>query len=155
MSDSFWLGLIGTTLGVFNFLRALWANRPLVFLEPHVIGGSTDIRVHVVNMTERPLLLRRICAFPADVFTYGEGENEFDRTMFKRGFGGWSATRRYTMVLSANERTYLGLRGLKEGKWCLLIVTWSQGYTIWPWSIVWARTGVVNDLYASNYWLPN
>ena len=133
---------------MFNFLRALWAKRPLVFLEPHVIGGNTDIRVHIVNMTERPLLLRRIHAFPADVFTYGEGENGFDRTVFKRGFLG-SITRRYTKVLSAHEGTYLGLLGLKEGGRCLFIVTWSQGYTIWPWPIVWARTGVVNDLYAS------
>lgn len=150
MSDSFsWLGLVGATLGVFNFLRALWANRPLVFLAPFVIGGSTDIRVNIVNMTKRPLLLRRIRAFPADVFAHGEGENRFDLAGFERGVGG-SATRRYIKVLPADERTYLGLEGLKEGKWCLLIVTWSQGWTIWPWSVVWARTSIVNDLHARN-----
>jgi hypothetical protein len=142
------IAALGLGLSMFNLVRSVCANRPVVFLAPHVLGGTTDIRLNIVNMTNRPLLLRRVHAYPKHICAYGQEENRFDPTAFKPGVLG-SITRRYTQLLAANESTHLGFRGLKRGDWCLLIVKWSQGFTILPWSIVWARHSVIRDLYTS------
>lgn len=137
--------LIGASLGVINLVRSMWVDRPIIFLAPAAFGGTTNLRLNIINMSKRPLLLRRVSVYPKDIYLYSDSENMFDRTLFEPGpFG--SITRRFTKIVHSSEDTFLALFGLERGGWCILIVTWSQGYTIWPWSVVWEPVRVINDL---------
>jgi hypothetical protein len=148
MAWQVWAAVIGAVLGITNLVRSLSASRPTFQLSPRVVGGEAQIRLEVVNLARQPLLMRNIRIYPDGIYPYDEDENGFDRTGFRRT---WlhMTERRFVKIIPAEEKQSIHLYGLERGGWCVVVLRWSQGNTLLPWSIVIGRRALIRDLFDS------
>jgi hypothetical protein len=134
---------LGAALGIVNLIRSAWVNRPVFHLDAVRLSGTTRFSLEIINMSNRPLLVRRIRIIPKTIWPFDESENTFDLPSRSQRFN--MIDHRWVKVLGVKESKSLPLIGLKREGWFVLLITWSQS-SFWPWSIVWATPGEIKDL---------
>jgi hypothetical protein len=143
-SWKYWAAYIGAGLGILNFVRSAWTDRPVFHLTAAVMSHQTQFSLEMINMAKRPLLVRRVRLMPQTIWPFDESQNTFDLPSFKPGRFN-VVSHRWTKLIPANESHALPLMKLERGGWCVALITWSQA-SLWPYSLVWASPGQIEDI---------
>ena len=117
-----WLAAwVGALLGVLNFVIALLARRPVFAADCRVVASEAEAQLRIANIGETPLLIRRVCIWPAGIIPSDHADPDTERTGVKRAFSALEKGR-FLKIIQPGKIGSITLLGLSRGNWCLVLI---------------------------------